>query len=136
VKKAGFLLLITFILGCGSNGTINNCFPFINMNETIDIDLPQYLDLQVPSGHVSTTLSGRRVIIIRRSSTFQAFDLKCPEQDCSTPMSFDGLKMKCPCDNSEYNSLNGSALTEGFSCFAKEYLVEPLNGSILRISNF
>lgn len=106
------------------------------MEENINTDLPQYIDLQVPSGYVRTVLSGRNVLIIRRNSTFQAFDLQCPEQDCSTPMTFDGLKLQCPCDNSEYNSLNGSALTEGFSCFAKEYLVEPLQGPILRISNF
>ena len=52
-------------------------------------------------------------------------------------------EIKYPIDNiafvmndSEFNILNGAPLTEGVNCFANEYLVENLNGSLLRITNF
>jgi len=44
--------------------------------------------------------------------------------------------MKCPCDNSEFNILNGAPLTAGISYSAREYLVTNLTGSVLRITNF
>ncbi len=51
-------------------------------------------------------------------------------------MNFDGsLKLKCPCDNSEYSIIDGSPQTAGNIHFAREYKV-ILNGSTLNIRNF
>lgn len=136
MKRIAFFLFLTSFLSCSSSGNNNDCFPFININETVNLDLPEFIDLQVPGGFASTRLGGRNILLIRRNSNFQAFDLQCPEDSCSSPMSFDGLKLICSCNQEEYNSLNGAPLTSGASCFAKEYSVENLNGSILRISNF
>ncbi len=139
MKNLLFLFVILFFTSCTSNnGGNNDCIPFLSVNGTVNLDLPEFINLQVIGGHTSTVISNRNILIIRRSSNFQAFDLQCPEQNCSTPMSFDGLKLICRCNNNqhEYNSLNGSPLTSGTTCFAKEYRVENLNGSILRITNF
>jgi len=136
MRKAFFLLATVLFFGCTSNGIDNNCFPFISMNETVNLDLPQFIDLQVTGGYKITNLGNRDVVLIRRTSNFQCFDLQCPEQNCNIRMNFDGLKLICTCNQHEYNSLNGSPLTEGLSCFAKEYRAENLNGSILKITNF
>jgi len=63
----------------------------------------------------------------------------CPGQtisSCSQMIVDSNLRILCQCDDSEFNILNGAPLTEGTSCFANEYLVENLNGSLLRITNF
>ena len=46
------------------------------------------------------------------------------------------LRILCSCDDSEFNILNGAPLTEGNTCFANEYLVDNVNGSLLRITNY
>ena len=135
--RKGFMLVLTMIfLSCANSGVDENCFPLININEVINLDLPQFIDLRVPGGHASARIGGRDILIIRRNSNFQAFDLQCPEQDCTSSMTFDGLRLTCPCNQAAYNSLDGSPLTEGFVCPAKEYLVENINGAILRITDF
>ena len=55
---------------------------------------------------------------------------------CSQMSVDTNLRILCQCNDNEFNILNGAPLTEGVECFAKEYLVENLNGSILRITNF
>lgn len=136
MNRVLFLLSTLLFLSCTTNGDANDCFPFIAINETVNLDLPQFIDLQVTGGHTSTQIGERNILIIRRSSNFQAFDLQCPEQNCSQPMNFDGLNMICPCNDHKYNSLNGSPSSDNTSCFAKEYLVQNLSNSILRITNF
>ena len=110
MRKAFFLIATVFLLGCTSNNINNSCFPFISVNETVNLDLPQFIDLQVPGGWAYTT-GGQQGLIIYKATN---------------PL----------CDDSEFNILNGAPLTQGISCFANEYLVENLNGSILRITNF
>ncbi|MBL4604921.1 MAG: hypothetical protein JKY02_04455 [Flavobacteriaceae bacterium] len=141
MKKAGFLLVTIFLLGCSTNGTNNNCSPFISVNETVNLDLPQFINLQVPGGWAYTSGGGLQGIIVYNinGTQFKAFDRLCPGQNlssCSQMIVNSSLRIVCPCDQSEFNILNGSPLTQGVTCFAKEYLVENLSGSILRITNF
>lgn len=136
MKKLFVLVLLTTLYSCSGDVVQNNCLPFFSLNESINLALPAYIDLQVPSGYTSTTISGRTVLIIKRSSSFKAFDLQCPERDCSKPMTFDGLTMNCSCSGHEYNSLNGSPNNNESSCFAKEYLVEIISSSVIRIRDF
>jgi hypothetical protein len=52
-------------------------------------------------------------------------------------MTFDGsLKMKCPCDASEYSIIDGSPQSAGNLHFAREYRVNVLNSSTINITNF
>ena len=140
MKKFLFLVSTILILGCTSNGVENDCFPFITVNQSVNLDLPQFIDLQVPGGWAYTSGGLQGLIIYNINGVqFKAFDRLCPRQtisSCSQMIVDSNLGILCQCDDSEFNILNGAPLTEGTSCFANEYLAENLNGSLLRITNF
>ena len=140
MKRAAFLIVTLLFLSCTQSGDNNNCFPFVNVNETVNLDLPQFIDLQVPGGWAYTTGGLQGLIVYNINGVqFKAFDRLCPGQNvssCSQMIVDTNLRILCQCDDSEFNILNGQPLTAGVECFAKEYLVENLNGSILRITNF
>ena len=133
MKKIFFLLILAIFLGCSNDDQINNCFPNFSFNETITLSNPQFIDLQVPGGNTSITLSSRNLIVIRGNSNFKVFDLQCPEMDCNSVMTFDGLKLTCPCSGKEYSSLNGSSL-DGEGCFALEYQTLLIGSNSLQIT--
>ncbi len=140
MKKAILLLLTIIFFGCTTNGDNNDCFPFISVNESINLDLPQFIDLQVPGGWAYSPGGHQGLIVYNINGTqFKAYDRLCPGQNlssCSQMIVDSSLRILCPCDQSEFNILNGSPIPLIDACFAKEYLIENLNGSILRISNF
>ncbi|MGB0892638.1 MAG: hypothetical protein ACPGUU_09820 [Flavobacteriaceae bacterium] len=138
-KKVIFFCTVILLLGCSNSGNQNNCFPFINVSETINLDLPQYINLRIP-GNWQYVPGGHQGIIIYNlnGEQFKAFDRLCPGENldaCSQLVVENNVRMKCPCNDKEYNILNGAPLTSGEECFAKEYVVENLNGTVLRITN-
>jgi len=134
MKKFTVLLISFFLFNCANNSVVNSCFSGVVMNETINLSNPQFIDIQVPGGYTYVSLGGRNLLIIRRTdSSFKAYDRQCPERDCSSSMTFDGLKLICPCSDKEYNSLNGSPL-DGEGCFALEYTTILVGDSTLQIS--
>ena len=139
MKKIFFFTAIVLSLGCTNNAIDNNCFPFVTVYETIDLNLPQFIDLQVPGGWVYTSGGLQGLIIYNNGLQFKAFDRLCPGQNlssCSQMTVGSNLRIICSCDGSEFNILNGAPLTEGGTCFANEYLVDNVNGSLLRITNY
>tara|TARA_B110000003_G_scaffold269426_1_gene300417 strand:- start:402 stop:824 length:423 start_codon:yes stop_codon:yes gene_type:complete len=140
MKKTFFLVATVLLLSCTNKGILNNCFPFVTVNESINLDLPQFIDLQVPGGWAYTSGGLQGLIIYNlNGNEFKAFDRLCPGENistCSQMIVDDNLRLLCQCDGTEFNILNGAPLTEGVNCFANEYLVENLNGSLLRITNF
>lgn len=140
MKKILILCFGLLFFNCTSNGVDNDCFPFINVGETVNLDLPQFIDLQVPGGWAYANGGHQGLIIYNINGVqFKAYDRLCPGQNissCSQMIVDSNLRILCQCDDSEFNILNGSPLTQGVTCFAKEYLVENLNGSLLRITNF
>jgi len=140
MRKAAVLVISILFFSCTNSGNVNDCFPFVTVNETINLDLPQYIDLQVPGGwaYAPGGLQGLIVYNIN-GQQFKAYDRLCPGQNlssCSQMIVDSNLRILCQCDDAEFNILNGSPLTAGVECFANEYLVENLNGSLLRITNF
>lgn len=139
MRKLFLLLPFIMFFSCEKNVT-NDILPNVSVNVTINIDLPQYIDLQTPTGWAEIT-GGIKGILIQNTGIgnppYKAYDRACPNNDCATPMIFDGsLKMKCPCDNSEYSIIDGSPQTSGNIHFAREYRVNVLNSSTLNITNF
>ena len=136
-----FFLLLAFALffSCEKNET-NDVLPDVFVDETINLNLSQYINLQTPSGFAYTN-GGIKGIVVQNTGVgnppYKAFDRACPNNDCAAPMNFDGsLKLKCPCDNSEYSIIDGSPQTAGNSHFAREYKVIVLSSSTLNIRNF
>ena len=139
MKKLFFILTtVVFFTSCSVDLQNNDLLPNIPVNKSINLELPQYINLQVPGGWVYTSGGIKGIILYNINGTeFKAFDRACPSNDCSTPMTFNGsTKLKCSCDDSEYSILNGSSQTNGNTFSAREYLVTRSSSSTLRISNF
>ena len=139
MRKLLLLILLITIFSCEKNDT-NDVLPDMVVNITIELNLPQYIDLQTPSGWSYTNGGIKGILILNTgigNQPYKAFDRACPNNDCSSPMNFDGsLKLKCSCDASEYSIIDGSPQTSGNSHFAREYRVNVLNSSTINITNF
>lgn len=138
MRKFLYLCLLIPFLSCEKNETID-LLPDTDVSVVINLDLPQYIDLQIPSGWVTTT-HGIQGIFIQNtgigSNPYKAFELACPNNDCDETMTFDGsLKFKCSCDDSEYSVLDGSPQTDGNAQFAREYQTYLISQSSLNITN-
>jgi len=136
IKYTIAILLVFTLFSCEDNTRINSCFQNSIAPVTLDTNSPQLNGLLTPTGFAEVN-GGLQGIILYNGATlgYKAFDRKCPKFDCNTPMSFDGQRLKCSCNNSEYSILTGEPLPQGIdACFAREYTVTQ-NGSSLRISN-
>jgi nitrite reductase/ring-hydroxylating ferredoxin subunit len=136
MKKIALLAALLLFVSCQDNTRINNCFRNFLNPISLDLNNPQLNGVLTPTGF-SAINGGLAGIILYNGATlgFKAFDRKCPNFDCSTPMSFDGQRLKCICDDTEYSILTGEPLPQGTdTCFAREYSVSQ-NGTSLRISN-
>ena len=139
MKKLLVLAFLLLVVSCEKND-LNDVLPDVIVDVVIDLNLPQYVNLQTPSGWAYTN-GGLKGIIIQNTGTgnqpYKAFDRACPNNDCSSPMTFDGsLKLKCSCDDSEYSIIDGSPQTAGSTHFAREYRVVLINNTTLNITNF
>ena len=139
MRKLFLMSMLALFFSCEKNDT-NDVLPDVFVDETINLNLPQFINLQTPSGFAYVN-GGIKGIVVQNTGIgnppYKAFDRACPNNDCATPMNFDGsLKLKCPCDNSEYSIIDGAPQTAGNNHFAREYRVIVLNGSTINIRNF
>jgi nitrite reductase/ring-hydroxylating ferredoxin subunit len=142
MRELLFLLVLVLFFSCEKNDT-EDLLPKVPVDVTIDLNLPQYVDLNTPSGWAYTIggNDGLKGIWIQNTGAgnppYKAFERACPNNDCSAPMNFDGsLKLICSCDKSEYSIIDGSPQTAGNTNFAREYRVIVINSSLLNITNF
>lgn len=141
MRKLLLLFFIVSFFSCEKNET-NDILPYTTVDVTINLNLPQYQNLQIPTEWVYIEKGinrGLQGIIIQSTGLtppYKAYERACPNNDCSSPMVFDGsLKMKCPCDNSEYSIIDGAPQTSGNPHFAREYKVNQINPTTLIITN-
>ncbi|MDV7186964.1 hypothetical protein R3X25_06690 [Lutibacter sp. TH_r2] len=137
MRKFLYILFFISLISCEKNET-NDILPNKDVSITVNLNLPQYTDLQIPSGWAYAS-GGINGIVIQNTGTgnpnFKAFDRACPNYDCTSAMTFDGsLKLTCPCDDSVYSIIDGSPQTSGNNYFAREYNVSEV-GDALIISN-
>jgi len=142
MRKFLLLCLLIFTFSCEKNDT-DDLLQEADVNVVIDLNLPQYIDLQTPTGWEYTTggSDGLKGILIQNTGIgnppYKAFERACPNNDCGQPMEFDGsLKLKCECDDSEYSIIDGSPQTEGYNLSAREYRVLQTSPSTLNITNY
>lgn len=136
------LLLFLFILSfytCDKTEDYNDVLPYRVVDFVADMNLPEYVDLQIPGQSVETDNYGLKGIVIYNfNGNYKAFDLACPQIPLSTcsRMTFDGsLFLNCPCDEAKFSIYDGSPQTDGVSYWAREYYVVKLSNSQLRITN-
>jgi len=138
MRKLLLLFLIISNFSCEKNET-TDILPNVPVNIIVNLDLPQFIKLKTPPNweYVNGGIKGILIQSTGLTPPYKAYDRACPNNDCTSAMVFDGsLKMKCPCDNSEYSIIDGSPQTAGNSHFAREYRVSEINPSTLNITNF
>lgn len=140
-------ILIAFIClfiltTCDSNSLNDENCQFlldINVNEPVNLNLPQFNQLQFPSNPIFIPNAGNGGIIITNTgSDFAAFDAADPNhifEACSV-LTIEGLTAKCGCDDeNEYNLFTGQPLNNGnLRCSLKRYRVQQ-NGNTLVVFN-
>ena len=143
LKLNKILVLIAFflLLSCSDDGDDSNQFlPNVPVNQTIFLNNPEFIDLQVVGGWAYSQ-GGISGIIIYHSgiNNYLAFERSAPHlrpQSCSRMNVENSLFMVCPCDDAEFNLLNGAPLTEGINFPARQYRVLITGPNTLQITNF
>ncbi|MCB0461309.1 MAG: hypothetical protein KDC81_01270 [Flavobacteriaceae bacterium] len=140
-KFAFFYLTALFFLGCSKNDDNNsNCNFLLNVgvNTSLNLNLPQYGDLNFIGNSVYISGQGNGGLIITNTGTgFVAFDAADPNH---TPSSCSILTISqgegvCGClDANKYSLFTGQPLENSeLRCGLKAYRTE-LNGDILVIN--
>ncbi len=142
LKNVITLFLILSLISCSSSSPDNNeNLPTIPVNETISLNSPQYQNLLVPGGWAYAPGGLKGIIVYNFNGTeFAAFDRACPHialsNACSEMIVDSSIKMVCPCDDAEFNILNGAPLTTGINVGARAYRATRVSSSTVTITNF
>ncbi len=135
------MLLVFLIFSCNGDGDEeNNLLPEVHVDETVFLNNPEYINLQIVGGWAYSQGGISGIIIYHYSAnSYVAFERSAPHlspQLCSKMTVKNGIIMFCSCDDSEFNILNGAPLTEGVNYQARQYRVSILSSNTLRITNF
>ncbi|VXB19623.1 conserved hypothetical protein [Flavobacterium sp. 9AF] len=141
-KNFLYLFLYFLLLSCNKDDSINNNNPYLPdypVDLTINLNLPQYNNLQFVSNsvYINSGIAGIRGVFVFNagSNNYVAFDAACPNQslsNCST-MTINGIKAVCACDDAEYSFFTGQAPGKEYPM--KQYRVQQVNASTLRVYN-
>jgi nitrite reductase/ring-hydroxylating ferredoxin subunit len=138
-KLTTFLLIFFWFAACESDDQ-NNLLPYVMVNETINLSNPEFINLQVPGGWAYANGGIKGIILYNiNGNSFKAYERSCPHlapSACTRMTVEQSFKMKCPCDQSEFNILNGAPLTTNINYVTREYKATLINTNTLKITNF
>ena len=128
------------MISCNDNSNeLNKFLPDVQVNKTIFLNNPEFLDLQIPFSPVTTNGGISGIIILNTGrDLYIAFERSAPHlipQPCSV-MKVNNLAMECDCDDSKFSLLDGSPMTDGINYPAKQYRVLNTGPNTLQIVNF
>ncbi len=133
------IVLIGILMNCQSD-EYNDILPVSNFSVDVNLNIPQYIDLQVAGGWAVANGGISGIIIYNvNGSTYKAWERNCPHltpTNCSIMTVQNNIRLFCPCDDSSFSILDGGSQTEGISLSAREYRVTDIGNNMLRISNF
>ncbi|TDN95564.1 hypothetical protein DET49_101163 [Salegentibacter sp. 24] len=143
MKKTLFLLLfLAFFTACSPNdiNKVNNPNLIdLNFRMQLNLDFPEYNDLQFPGNSYVTYNEGIKGVVVYNinNSQYTAFELSDPNHppsNCSS-MEVEGIIAHCNCeDANSYNIITGE-LMEGEGQYAmKPYRIEA-RGNIIEVYN-
>ena len=114
------ILLIISILNipksCSTREDTVSCFPEVNINVVLNLNLPAYQNLQNVGGwiYVDEQSSGTRGLIVVKTTTgFKIYDRNAPHicPDSSTTLIVENsVKITCPKDGAEWILLTGEPI--------------------------
>jgi len=142
MKKTFFYTLIFVVFSsCSKNNSDINCnYLFdVGVNANINLNLPQYSQLEFISNAVYVPGYGNKGILIMNTGTgFAAWDASDPNHtpsSCST-LNIEGAEAVCGCEDANtYSLFTGQPLNNpNLTCGLKAYRVEQSGNSLL-ISN-
>jgi hypothetical protein len=136
------ILIVLFLTSCSNNDALNNCNYLLNLgvNVTVNLNLPQYSQLQFTSNSVYIANQGNGGIIVTNvgNDNLRAWDAADPnhtQSSCSV-MQIVGANAQCGCaDENEYSLFTGGSLGIQLACGLKEYRVSPAGNNSYNISN-
>ena len=141
LRNFRYLLLIIFIFNCSSNINDSRCNFLLNLDiyYEVNLNLPQYSDLNFVSNSVYIPDVGNGGIIIVNAGTgFLAWDASDPNHEilpCSI-LNINGLEAISSCaQQNSYSLITGQSVGTVLNCTLKAYRVESV-GNVLIISSF
>jgi hypothetical protein len=137
------LFLVLVLLNCSDTNNQENCNFLLNVgvNATINLNLPQFSQLQFIGNSVRLEGQGNGGIIIARtgSETLRAWDGADPNHSFSSCslLSVNGLTATCGCeDANQYELLSGQIMGNNPQpCTLLGYRIEPIGNNQFLISN-
>jgi hypothetical protein len=106
------ILITTILLNCNDQEDI---IPYVYVNIYIDLNDPEYVDLNAVGNSVMVTGGVKGIIIFRKSlDEFTAFDRASPANpDCAVNLDETGTTAIDTCTNSKFSLLLDGAVIEG-----------------------
>lgn len=143
MKNLLLILVFTLLLGCSKNDNNTNCnfLLDIGVSASVNLNLPQFNQLQFPVNAVRLEGFGNEGIILVRinSSTLVAWDGADPSHSPSScsALSIEGLNGVCGCgDGNEYSLVTGQLVSDtNQPCTLKPYRVEAIGNNTYLISD-
>jgi len=131
------LVIALLSVSCKKESTTG--VPPVQLDVSININLPEYADLQVVGGWVYLTGGSQGLIVYRKNQDeFSALDRHCtfqPENLCHVIVDESGVIARdTACCHSAYLIMDGQP-TEGPSSFPLKAYHTTFNGTMLRIYN-
>ena len=112
--------------------------PYVPVDFSVNVNLPAYLDLSVPSGHVLVNGGSQGIILYRYTlDQFVALDRHSTfdiPANCQVEVAEDGLLITDPCSNSEWLIIDGSVVA-GDALYPLHRYSTQWNDPVLRVFN-
>ena len=143
MKQLIFVFIMCLMLtSCSKNDSDNNCNFLVNagVDFTVNLNLPQFNDLQFPSNSVYVANQGNGGVFVTNTGSgilaWDAADPNLPFSNCSILTLIDGITAKNSCDDENtYELITGQSLNENLPCTLKPYRVEQTGNNTYLITN-
>jgi len=108
-----FLILVPLFLQAKCD-SIQQDIPFVPVDFDINLDLPAYQSLNIPTGHALLTGGSKGIVVYRYTDDqFVALDRHATHDipsGCVVEVSEDGLFLEDPCSDSQWLIIDGSVM--------------------------
>ncbi len=135
-------LICLLLVSCSKNAVNSNCNFLLNagVNFTVNLDLPQFSNLQFQNNSVYIPNQGNGGLIVTSTGigilAWDASDPNHAPSACSIMTIIGGINAKCNCDDeNEYSLITGQSLNDPLPCALKNYRVEQTGNNSYLISN-
>ncbi len=136
-----FLPVFLMLAACsGSDDSIRNNpnLPNVNFRFQLNLNFPEYNDLQFPGNSYATYNYGVKGVVIYNinNSQYAAFELSDPNHPPSScsGMTVSGVIASCGCDDNKYNIITGE-LSEGDGQYTMRRYRVQRTGNVLDVFN-